>query len=187
MRGGYERGSIITTDDGTEWAIIGRLKQDDLQTEGKLVTRPSYAALKLHCMKANVDLSERSASEALRGFMCKFPIMGRSLTMHKLAVRKPIQPFSLTSSRHIALSATIQWSRRSHQSFWDLRCRCKSSQASCQAGFLSSLYGKGLPGFPSAIQPDKQLDIGTSLNASAKKSEKRLKKPSSKLAFLSGS
>jgi hypothetical protein len=48
------------------------------------------------------------------------------------------------------------------------------------------LYRKGFPGFPSAIQPDKELNIGNSLNASAKESEKRLKKPLSKLATLRG-
>lgn len=76
MRGRYERGSIITTDDGTEWEIIGRLKQDDFQTEGKLVTRPSYAALKLHCMKANVEASERSASEAFARVYVQVPYLG---------------------------------------------------------------------------------------------------------------
>jgi hypothetical protein len=74
MRGLYESGRIITTDDGTGLKIIGRLKQDDLQTEGRSVTRPSYATLELHCMKANVDPSERSTSEAFERVYLQVPL-----------------------------------------------------------------------------------------------------------------
>ncbi|KAJ5554740.1 hypothetical protein N7535_007186 [Penicillium sp. DV-2018c] len=76
MRGCYERGSIITTDNGSEWEIIERLKQDDLQTEGKSIVGPSHAALKLHCMKANVDPSEKSACDASARVYVQVPYFG---------------------------------------------------------------------------------------------------------------
>jgi hypothetical protein len=105
MRGRYERGSIITTDDGTEWEIIGRLKQDDLQTEGKLVTRPSYAALKLYCMKANVDPSERSASETFARVYVQVPYLGMQFDEAQTRAAQAdlaFQPYELEAYRTLS-------------------------------------------------------------------------------------
>ncbi|KAJ5841134.1 hypothetical protein N7534_010964 [Penicillium rubens] len=53
----YERGSIITTDDGTQWEIRERLKQDDIQRAAHSPISPSHATLKLRCAKANANPS----------------------------------------------------------------------------------------------------------------------------------
>ncbi|KAJ6147577.1 hypothetical protein N7497_009559 [Penicillium chrysogenum] len=53
----YERGSIITTDDGTQWEIRERLKQDDIQRAAHSPISPSHATLKLSCVKANANPS----------------------------------------------------------------------------------------------------------------------------------
>ena len=76
MRGRYERGSTITTDDGTEWEILERLKQEDFQAEKLNPSPPRYATLKLSCIKANVNPNERLTSEAFARVYVQVPYIG---------------------------------------------------------------------------------------------------------------
>jgi hypothetical protein len=73
MRGHYEPSSIITTDDGTRWEILERLKQENFQIEAQTPSAPSYATLKLRCVKANVKPSERRGSEAFMRIYLQIP------------------------------------------------------------------------------------------------------------------
>ncbi|KAJ5456949.1 hypothetical protein N7530_012223 [Penicillium desertorum] len=75
-RGCYERGSIITTDDGSRWEILERLKQDDIQRVAQSRISPSHATLKMSCMKANANTSERSTNEAFLRVYLQIPHIG---------------------------------------------------------------------------------------------------------------
>ncbi|KAJ6189811.1 hypothetical protein N7519_004719 [Penicillium mononematosum] len=68
-RGRYDRGSIITTDDGTQWEVRERLKQDEIQRVANSRISPSYATLKLRCIKANASPSERTNQAFLRVYL----------------------------------------------------------------------------------------------------------------------
>ncbi|KAJ5508231.1 hypothetical protein N7527_010374 [Penicillium freii] len=72
----YERGSIITTDDGTQWEIRERLKQDDIQRPANSLISPSHATLKLRCVKANANPSERKTSQAFMRVYLQIPHVG---------------------------------------------------------------------------------------------------------------
>ncbi|KAJ5978334.1 hypothetical protein N7501_001676 [Penicillium viridicatum] len=72
----YERGSIITTDDGTQWEIRERLKQDDIQRAANSPISPSHATLKLRCVKANANPSERKTSQAFMRVYLQIPHVG---------------------------------------------------------------------------------------------------------------
>jgi hypothetical protein len=63
-RGHYDPGSIITTDDGTQREVFERLKQDEVQRVAQSRISPSHATLKLRCVKANANPSERRTGEA---------------------------------------------------------------------------------------------------------------------------
>ncbi|CAG7935630.1 unnamed protein product [Penicillium nalgiovense] len=75
-RGHYERGSIITTDDGTRWEILERLKQDDIQRVARSRISPSHATLKMSCIKTNANPSERSTTEAMLRVYLQIPHTG---------------------------------------------------------------------------------------------------------------
>lgn len=76
MRGCYERGKTMTADDGTEWEVLERLKQDDFQAEKQNPSPPSYATLKLRCVNANLNPSERATSEAFARVYLQVPYVG---------------------------------------------------------------------------------------------------------------
>ncbi|KAJ6146818.1 hypothetical protein N7497_008800 [Penicillium chrysogenum] len=63
-RGHYDPGSIVTTDDGTQREVFERLKQDEVQRVAQSRISPSHATLKLRCVKANANPSERRTGEA---------------------------------------------------------------------------------------------------------------------------
>lgn len=72
----YECGSIITTDDGTQWEIRERLKQDDIPRAANPRISPSHATLKLRCVKANANPSERGTSPAFMRVYLQIPHIG---------------------------------------------------------------------------------------------------------------
>ncbi|KAF3384843.1 hypothetical protein F1880_001757 [Penicillium rolfsii] len=81
MLGPFEHGGIIT-DDGTEWAIIGRLKRNNFPIESKPTSTQARVAQAKH----------------LRGFMCKFPALRRSFDdaqTHATQTDPAIQPDEL--------------------------------------------------------------------------------------------
>jgi hypothetical protein len=148
MRALYESGRIITTDDGTEWKIIGRLKQDDLQTEGRLVSRPSYAALKLHCMKVNVDPSERSTSEAFARVYLQVPYSGTEFNDAQTRAAQAdsaFQPNELGAYRTLSDDPVVS---KFTPKFLGSKVSVQDLSAFVPGGFLILVVWERVPGIP---------------------------------------
>ncbi|KAK5791716.1 hypothetical protein VI817_007025 [Penicillium citrinum] len=74
LHGAYDCGSIITTNNGTQWKVLERLEQDNFQTEQKTSTispsTPSHATLTLRCVRFG---NEASTSESFMRVYMQIP------------------------------------------------------------------------------------------------------------------
>ena len=75
LNGKYDCGSVITTENGAQWKVLERLKQDHFQADRKSgTTTVSYASLKLRCVRILGD--QHSTFESLMRVYMQIPRLG---------------------------------------------------------------------------------------------------------------